>query len=103
MATLECVLFSVSTPSYFQGSSMPYLQILVQKAMPLGTIKTELVRAFNNDELANAPDSVDDEAYLSAIDEVYLVEGYTTAFNDIDDPSDNDAEALYAYFMFREV
>ncbi len=104
--------YDTCLPDYFSGHHLPYIQIPAYK-MTLETLKQDLKQEAG-EYIANLnDDDISDELYsaiLSAIDDIALLDGVTTVFDDIDsDDVDEFAgefihcDTVYAYFLIEGI
>lgn len=104
-------------PSFWSGTALPHVQIIVHKGMTLGAVKQALNNELNEGALMGS--NVGDDAWSSgpdgeawyeaarlAISEITATAGTgdeTPLFNDLEeDENDDCCESVYAFFVFVE-
>ena len=95
--------YDTCLPDYFSGHHLPYIQIPAYK-MTLETLKQELKQEAGQYIANLSDDDISDELYaaiLSAIDDITLLDGVTTVFDDIGYGYDDDT--VYAYFLIQGI
>ncbi len=101
--------YDTCLPDYFSGHHLPYIQIPAYK-MTLESLKQALKQEAGQ-YIANLGDDISDELYaaiLSAIDDITLLDGVDTVFDNIDsdDVDEFDGEyypTLFAYFLIEGI
>ena len=102
--------YDTCLPDYFSGHSLPYIQIPAYK-MTLETLKQALKHEAG-EYIANlSDDDISDELYaaiLSAIDDITLLDGVTTVFDNIDSDDVDEFDggyypAVFAYFLIEGI
>jgi len=96
-------------PDYFSGHNLPYIQIPAYK-MTLESLKQALKQEAG-EYIANLnDDDISDELYnaiLCAIDDITLLDGVTTVFDNIDSYDDEFDDGYYpsvfAYFLIQGI
>ncbi len=103
--------YDTCLPDYFSGHHLPYIQIPAYK-MTLESLKQALKQEAG-EFIVNLGDDISEELYnaiLSAIDDITLLDGVTTVFDNIDsDDVDEFAGEfiscwiVYAYFLIEGI
>ena len=87
-------------PDFFNGSDLPYLQVVVDGNTTLGDIKSMLKNKVRNDAISNEETEIDENELRSAIDNICSVADNDKIFDDGLDIMDDDATSfVYAYFV----
>lgn len=116
---LECSHADTCLPSFWSGTRLPHLQVMVSKGMTLGAVKAALRSELNEGALMGS--NVGDDAwsegpdgtawYLAAAEAVDAITasdgggGDTELFLDLEEQDEEDdcCESVYAFFVFTEV
>ncbi len=103
--------YDTCLPDYFSGHHLPYIQIPAYK-MTLETLKQDLKHEAG-EFICNLGDDISEELYnaiLSAIDDITLLDGVTTVFDNIDSDDDDQDEfdggyypTVFAYFLIQGI
>ena len=104
--------YDTCLPDYFSGHHLPYIQIPAYK-MTLESLKQALKQEAG-EYIANLnDDDISDELYnaiLCAIDDITLLDGVTTVFDNIDQDDDEFDEfdggyypTVFAYFLIQGI
>jgi hypothetical protein len=108
---LNCLYIATCLSSYFSEHHLPHVQILVHKGMTLEQVKEALHDEVRQDAFAGDWEAVEEEeegyyeAAHKAIEAIFLNDGYTTCFDDLEEESEDDTgyESVYAFFCFEKV
>ncbi len=104
--------YDTCLPDYFSGHHLPYIQIPAYK-MTLESLKQALKQEAGEYIVNLNDEDISDELYtaiLSAIDNIALLDGVTTVFDNIDSDDVDDAagefihvDTVYAYFLIQGI
>lgn len=107
---LECCHADTCLSSYWSGHHLAHIQVPVYNGMSFETLKDSLRRELNEGAVAGAeyPGTHNDQWYaaaVAAVNAMTLKEGANPAylFTDLEPTEDDEAESVYAFFVFREI